>query len=64
MGSAQGMITISNAVGNTIIVVSLSTPGVGAFVGQYVAGYVVQQLAPNYGSFWVFGVILVCGGLV
>jgi hypothetical protein len=64
MGSAQGMITISNAVGNTIYLVSANTPGVGGMVGAYVADIITAQLAPNYGSFWVFGVILACGGLV
>jgi len=63
MGSAQGMITISNHVGDTIYTVAVNTPGVGSMVGRYISLIVTPQLSPNYGSFWVFGVILATLGL-
>jgi len=64
MGSAQGAITITNAVGNIILSVSIATPGVGAIVGEYIEEIVTSQFAPDYGSFWVFGVLLACFGLI
>ncbi len=64
MGSAQGAITISNAVGNLIYGVAVNTPGVGGMVGQYIELIVTPNLAPNYGTYWVFGVLLACGGLM
>ena len=64
MGSAQGIITISNHVGNTIYLVSVNTPGVGSLVGKYIELVITGQLDPNYGSFWVFGVILATLGLI
>lgn len=63
-GSAQGAITISNAVGNLIYGVAVNTPGVGGMVGQYIELIVTPNLAPNYGTYWVFGVLLACGGLM
>jgi hypothetical protein len=63
MGSAQGGITISNEVGSTIYSVAVNTPGVGGMVGEYIELIVTPQLVPNYGTYWVFGVILACLGL-
>jgi uncharacterized membrane protein YfcA len=63
MGSAQGEITISNVVGSTVYTVAVNTPGVGSLVGEYLSLIITAQFAPNYGSFWVFGVILSCLGL-
>jgi hypothetical protein len=63
IGSAQGGITISNTVGNTIYSVAAVTPGVGTMVGKYIELIVTPQLTPNYGTFWVFGVIFACLGL-
>jgi len=63
MGSAQGMITVSNATGNIVYSVAVNTPGVGGMVGEYLALIITAQFAPNYGTFWVFGVILACLGL-
>lgn len=65
IGSAQGAITVSNNVGNTIFAVAVSMPTtVGTMIGRYIEDLIVEQLAPNYGSFWVFGVILACGGFI
>jgi len=63
MGSAQGAITISNAVGSTVYTVAATTPAVGGMVGEYLSLIITAQFAPSYGSFWVFGVILACLGL-
>ena len=63
MGSAQGLITISNYAGNTIFNLSKTTPAVGVITGNFLENLVEQQLTPNYGTFWVFGVLLAIGGL-
>ena len=63
MGSAQGQITISNTVGNTVYTVAAGMPAVGGLVGLYLSLIITAQFAPNYGTFWVFGVIFSCLGL-
>lgn len=63
MGSAQGAITISNTVGNTVYTVAAGMPDVGGLVGKYLSLIITAQFAPNYGTFWVFGVIFACLGL-
>jgi hypothetical protein len=63
MGSAQGAITVSNNVGNIVYTVAVNTPGVGSLVGEYLELIITGNFAPNYGTFWVFGVILACLGL-
>jgi hypothetical protein len=64
IGSAQGAITISNAMGNMIYAVAVNTPGVGGMVGQYLELIITAQFAPDYGTFWVFGVILASLGFM
>ena len=64
IGTAQGMITISNTVGDAIYSLSLVTPGVGAMIGAYIQDVVTAQLSANYGTYWVFGVLLACFGLM
>jgi hypothetical protein len=64
MGWAQGIETVSNAVGNIIFNVGVNIPGVGVAIGDYVDGLVEQQLTPNYGTYWVFGILLAAGGLI
>jgi hypothetical protein len=64
MGTAQGEITVSNTVGNLIYGVAVNTPGVGPMVGQYIELIVTPNFSPNYGTYWVFGVLLACGGLM
>jgi hypothetical protein len=63
MGSAQGAITVSNTVGGLIYTNAANTPAVGAIVGEYLELIVTPLLAPNYGTFWAFGVILAFLGL-
>jgi hypothetical protein len=63
-GTAQGILTISNATGNIVFNVSQTTPAVGSLVGNYMAGLIEQQLTPNYGSYWAFATIFVILGLV
>ena len=63
IGSAQGAITVSNATGNMIYTTAVNTPAVGAFVGEYIELIVTPLLAPNYGTFWAFGVIFAFLGL-
>lgn len=64
IGYAQGLITISTNMGEIIAVQSSASPQVGAIVGDYVAGFVQQAIDPNYGSYWVFGVIMAIFGLL
>jgi hypothetical protein len=64
IGNAQGMITISNAVGNFIYSLSMVTPGVGSMIGAYIQDVVTATLSANYGTYWVFGVLLACFGLM
>ena len=64
MGYAQGIETVSNAVGNIIFNVGVNTPGVGVAIGDYVDGLVELLLTPNNGTYWVFGVLLAFFGLV
>jgi hypothetical protein len=63
MGSAQGVVTVSNAAGNIVLNFARVSPSIGVIIGAYLQELVQQQLTPNYGSFWVFGVLLACGGL-
>jgi hypothetical protein len=50
--------------GSTIYSVAVSTPGVGGMVGEYLELIITAQFAPDYGTFWVFGVILGSLGLM
>jgi len=63
MGSAQGVVTVSNAAGNIVFDVARVSPSVGVIIGTYLQDLVQVQLTQNYGSFWVFGVLLAFGGL-
>jgi hypothetical protein len=64
IGTAQGMITISNTVGDYIYSLSLTTPGVGGMIGAYIQDVVTSTLSANYGTYWVFGVLLSCFGFM
>ncbi len=39
-------------------------PTIGAIMGNYVKDLIISQLTPNYGSYWVFGILLVLGGFI
>ncbi len=64
IGDAQGVETVSNAVGNIILNLGISMPTVGAIMGAYVMDLVEQTLTPNYGSYWVFGILLAFFGFI
>ena len=64
IGNAQGVETLGNDVGNIILVIGINMSTVGAVMGNYVKDLVVQQLTPDYGSYWVFGIILALGGFI
>jgi predicted MFS family arabinose efflux permease len=64
MGDAQGREEIANVVGNLAFDVGKSQPQVGAIVGNYVGGFIVQAVNINYGTYWVFGIILALFGFI
>ena len=64
MGSAQGAFTISNYAGNAVFNIAGTFPAVGVITGNYLRDLLTQELATNYGAFWVFGVLLAIGGLI
>ncbi len=64
MGQAQGAFTVAVEANNLIVSVGQNSPDPGAFVADYMGALIQQQLTPNYGSFWAFGVILAAIGLL
>ncbi len=64
MGGAQGLVTISNGVGDIILNLGIKMPTVGAIMGAYVRDLVQSQLTLNYGTEWVFGILLAFGGFI
>jgi len=64
IGYAQGLISINEPIGNIIVGITSANPQVGSLVGAYVAGFVQQSLDPDYGSFWIFGILLIIGGFL
>lgn len=64
MGQAQGVMTLATESNSLIVSIGGNFPGVGAFVADYMGALIQQQLTPDYGSFWAFGIILVCIGML
>lgn len=64
MGSAQGVVTIANGVGDIALRVGDSMPLVGGVMGAYVGELITQQMTPNYGTYWIFGILLAIAGLM
>ena len=64
MGGAQGIETVSNAVSKICLDVGIQMTFVGAIMGAYVGDLISQELTVNYGSYWVFGILLAIGGFV
>jgi hypothetical protein len=64
MGYAQGVQDVYNGVSNIIITVASHTPQAGYVIGTAIAGLVESKVDINYGSYWVFGIILAIFGLI
>jgi uncharacterized membrane protein YfcA len=64
IGYAQGLISLNEPIGNIIVGIAAGNPALGTLVGSYVAGFVAQKLDPDYGSYWVFGVLLIVFGFL
>jgi hypothetical protein len=64
VGNAQGVITIANGVGSIILSLGIKMTTIGAIMGNYVKDLVTFQLTPDYGSYWVFGILLALGGFI
>ena len=58
------MITVANGVANIILTIGINMSTVGAIMGNYMKDLVVQTLTPDYGSYWVFGILLSLGGFI
>jgi uncharacterized membrane protein YfcA len=64
VGGAQGVETVSNAVGKIAFDLGVSMNTVGAIMGAYVGQLIEQQLTPNYGTDWVFGILVILAGFI
>jgi hypothetical protein len=64
MGYAQGVQDVYNGVSNIIITVATDTPDAGYVIGSAIAALVQDKVDINYGSYWVFGIILAIFGLI
>jgi hypothetical protein len=64
IGYTQGAQTIDNNVVNIVYLSAANNPNMGTLVGNYYAGLVQALLNQDYGSFWVFGVLLIIAGFL
>jgi hypothetical protein len=64
IGYAQGLDTIANAVGGIFFNLAIKTPEVGPIIGNYVGGFIEQQVRANYGTYWEVGIILATLGFI
>jgi len=64
LGSARGADTIANAVGGIFFNLAVKTPEVGPIIGNYVGGFIEQQVRANYGTYWEVGIILATLGFI
>jgi len=64
IGYVQGMQTIDDNVVNIVYLSAVNIPTMGTLVGNYYAGLVQGLLNPDYGSYWVFGILLITAGFL
>ena len=64
IGYAQGFDTVAKAVGGIFFNLSIKTPEVGPIIGNYVGGFIEQQVRANYGTYWEIGIILATLGFI
>jgi predicted MFS family arabinose efflux permease len=64
MGTAQGWDTIATNVGNIFFSNAINSPDVGPIIGDYIGGFIEQQVRTNYGTYWAVGVILAVLGFL